>query len=124
MNKLESCSKCSCVMRRTITMPAKTASLWGVDWRDGLSSNLYSKALGRQVSSKREEEKIMRAKGFVPESDFGEGFIDKQREKMQAKVDKQEAINKSYIDNLNKFDGDKLKAVEHTFPAHEMLKEE
>lgn len=124
MDRIEECKTCSCVMKRQVTIPAKTATLWNGNWNEGLSSNMYSKALGRKVASKRQEEQIMRQKGFIPESDLGADFIDNQRAKMQESADKQANINKTYIDNLNKYEGDKIKAVVETFPAKEMLKDE
>ena len=65
----------------------------------------------------------MRAKGFIPESDFGEGFIDNHRQKMADTEKEQAKINDTYTANLKEFNGDKIKAVEKTFPAHAMLNE-
>lgn len=125
MDSEEICGECNLVMKRQITTPAKTATLWGVDWRDGLSGNgYYSRALGRSVSSKRVEEKEMKAKGFIPESELGAHYIDDRLEKEKQEKDEQDAINKTYKENLTKFNGDKIKAVTETFPAHEMLKQE
>ena len=56
----QTCDHCDGDLKKMITMPAKTASLWGVDWRSGLGSNMYSKSLGAHVTSKREEEDRMR----------------------------------------------------------------
>jgi len=119
----QTCDHCDGDLKKMITMPAKTASLWGVDWRSGLGSNMYSKSLGAHVTSKREEEDRMRAKGFIPESDFGEGFIDNHRQKMADTEKEQAKINDTYTANLKEFNGDKIKAVEKTFPAHQMLNE-
>ena len=119
----QTCKRCGASLKKLISMPAKTASLWGVDWREGLSSNRYSTALGRKVSSKREEERVMREKGFVPESDLGKHFIDDHRTKMHNKEREQAKINETYAANLKKNNGDKIKAVTETFPAHQMLNE-
>ena len=93
----QTCDHCDGDLKKMITMPAKTASLWGVDWRSGLGSNMYS--------------------------NFGEGFIENHREKMHNKEREQAKINDTYAANLKEFNGDKIKAVEKTFPAHQMLNE-
>ncbi len=122
-DEAQECQNCGNTLKKLISMPAKTASLWGVDWREGLSSNKFSTALGRKVSSKREEERVMREKGFVPESDLGKHFIDDHRQKMHNKEREQAKINDTYKANLEKNNGDKIKAVTETFPAHQMLKQ-
>jgi len=117
----QTCPTCSTQMKRLISAPAKTATLWHGNWSEGLSSNLYSKALGQRVSSRRQEEEIMRSKGFIPESDLGDGYLDKVASDRQQAAVEQDKINDEYKANLKKFNGDKIKAVEETFPAHKML---
>ena len=119
----QECKGCGNTLKKLVSMPAKTATLWGVDWREGLSSNKFSTALGRKVSSKREEERVMREKGFVPESDLGKHFIDDHRQKMHNAEREQAKINETYKANLDKHGGDKIKAVTETFPAKAMLNE-
>jgi hypothetical protein len=75
------------------------------------------------VHSKRDEESIMRAKGFVPESDFGKHFIDDQQAKLAAEKAAGDAESKRWLDNVAKFDGNKELAAAETWPAHEMLKQ-
>lgn len=118
------CEKCHIVMAPILSVPAKTASLWNGSWNAGLSGQgFYSTALGKKVHSRREEDNIMKAKGFVSESDMGRGYIDSHIDKVAEATLAQDKINSTYIDNLNKYGGDKIKAVTETFPAHEMLKQ-
>jgi putative FmdB family regulatory protein len=117
------CEDCGTVMTRKVSMPAKTASLWSGGWRKGLASDgFFSPSVGARVGSKREEEKIMNARGYIREADLGgESFFDSQTSKAHAERDKHEKTAARYRENLEAFGGDKLKAVEHTFPAQEML---
>jgi hypothetical protein len=117
------CTDCDKPMVKLISMPAKTATLWHGNWSSGLSSSgFHSSSVGGRVANKREEEKIMRARGFIREKDLGgDGFYDKMTQKGRDERERLDNMATTYIDNLKKFDGDKMKAVEHTFPAHEML---
>ena len=118
------CSDCHIVMVPTITLPAKTATLWNAGWNAGLSSTgFYSPSVGAKVSSKREEAKIMEKRGFVAESDIGANTIERMQSKSAEESAKADAIAATYRDNLTKFGGDKIKAVTETFPAHKMLEE-
>jgi predicted nucleic acid-binding Zn ribbon protein len=118
------CSSCHVVMVKMISMPAKTAGMWASDWRDGMSgAGFYSPSLGKTVGSAYHERKIMESKGFVAESDMAPGFIDRHIEKKAEDAAKADAISNTYINNLTRFNGDKIKAVSETFPVHEMLKE-
>jgi len=110
-------------MKRLVSMPAKTQSLWSGGWRKGLSSDgFFSPSVGGRVSSKREEEKIMNARGFIREADLGgEQFYERQTAKQYEEKEKHDKTAARYRQNLKDFGGDKMKAVEHKFPAHEML---
>ena len=117
------CSHCHVVMVPYIGLPAKTASLWTGGWNAGLSSTgFFSPSVGAKVSSKREEARIMEKKGFVAESDIGSDRIERLESKAAEERAKADAIAATYKDNLQRFGGDKIKAVTETFPAHEMLK--
>lgn len=117
------CETCHIVMIKMISLPAKTAGLWDGGWRNGMSgAGYFSPSLGTHVSSQHEERKIMEKKGFIAESDMGAGYIDSHIQKQNEEAERQEKITKTYVDNLQKFGGDKIKAVTETFPAHEMLK--
>jgi hypothetical protein len=118
---------CSCgaESKRLISSPARTATLWNAGWNSGLSNNgFYSYSAGQKVSDKREEETIMRSRGYINEKDLGgDSFYDQYMNDAKADRDGLDAMSKSYRDNLTKFDGDRVRAVTETFPAHEMLKQ-
>ena len=114
------CEPCSMAMVKLISLPAKTASLWGVDWRDGLSSNQFSHALGRKVTSKREEAKILQERGFVSENDLGKDWFDNTQAKQLEKFQEQDRRTETYTKTLAET-GSKEMAIEKAFPAHECL---
>lgn len=119
------CSRCDVPKRKLISAPAKTATLWNSGWNSGLSNNgFYSYSAGHRVANKREEEAIMKSRGYVNEKDLGgENFYNDYMTEKKNERDELDATAKTYRDNLAKFDGDKVRAVSETFPAHEMLKQ-
>jgi predicted nucleic acid-binding Zn ribbon protein len=119
------CGKCEVPKRKLISLTAKTATLWNSGWNSGLGgSGFYSHSAGQQVANKREEEQIMRSRGYVNEKDLGgENFYNDYMTEKKNERDGLDAMSKTYRDNLKKFDGDKVRAVTETFPAHEMLKQ-
>lgn len=119
------CGQCDIPKRKLISAPAKTATLWNSGWNTGLQgSGFYSYSAGQHVTNKREEEAIMRSRGFVNEKDLGgENFYNDYMTEKKNERDALDATAKTYRDNLAKFEGDKIRAVSETFPAHEMLKQ-
>lgn len=119
------CKSCHTVMTKKFPIVAKMSSLWNAGWNKGLEGQgIYSKSLGKKVHSQREEEDIMRAKGFVPESDFGKHFIDDRQERLAAEHKKGEMESQRWLDNVKKFGGNKELAAVETWPAKEMLEQE
>jgi len=114
------CEPCSLAMRKLVSMPAKTPTLWNAGWTEGLSSNMYSHALGRQVANKREEERIMNANGFVNEKDLGDGWFENAQSKIIEKRKEQDRRSAIYQKTLEET-GDANKAVETAFPAKDCL---
>jgi hypothetical protein len=116
------CADCHKPMVQLVSMPAKTATLWHGGWSSGLSSGYFSVSAGKHVANKREEEKIMNARGYINEKDLGgEVFYERMTMKGREERDRLDNMANTYIKNLEKHDGDKMKAVVETFPAHEML---
>lgn len=114
------CPHCGDAMIRLISMPAKTPTAWNGGWTDGLSHTMYSKALGRKVANRREEERIMNEQGFVAESELGEGWIEKKQAEVVERRQAQDKKTEIYQEAL-KETGDPVKAVERAFPTHECL---
>ena len=114
------CPNCSDAMLKMVSMPAKTANAWHGNWTDGLDSNYYSSALGRKVSNKREEAKILESRGFIAESDLGVGWMERKGAEVVQKRNAQDAKTEIYNKVLAET-GDAAKAVEEAFPARECL---
>jgi len=114
------CTPCSMAMTRLISMPAKTPNAWHGNWSDGMGHTMYSMALGRKVANKREEQKIMEARGFVNEKDLGEGWYEKTQSTLQWRKDERTKKSEIYKKTLEET-GSAEKAVEVAFPASEAL---
>jgi len=119
------CPQCSQQSVKLVSMPAKTATLWNSRWNEGLSNTgFFSYSAGQQVCDKRQEEQIMNKKGFINEKDLGgDSWHASKSQAIKDDQSKLEADAARYRTNLKKFDGDKVKAVEETFPAKQMLEE-
>ena len=119
------CAACDVPKRKLISAPARTATLWNSGWNSGLNgSGFYSPSAGQMVGNKREEEQIMRSRGYINEKDLGgDNFYNDYMTNAKNDRDGLDAMSTTYRDNLKRFDGDKIRAVSETFPAHEMLKQ-
>ena len=119
------CPVCDVPGVQQVSMPARMTTLWNAGWNAGLSNNgFFSHSAGHRVSDKREEERIMNARGFVNEKDAGgEAMYDTLASR---KIDEKKQLDTTanlYRENLKRFDGDKVMAVTETFPAREMLEQ-
>jgi len=83
-----------------VSMPAKTPGGWHSNWSEGLSSNQFSPSLGKRVANTWEEAKIMKSKGFIPESDLGKDWIANTQEKLSHKWQAQADYSDKYQENL------------------------
>ena len=114
------CAACGRGFKTKLTCHAKTASQWADSWQAGLSSNMYSAALGHGVSSRRHEERLMKQKGFIPESDLPAHYFEEQQEKNNKEAVKNENETKRYKAALSS-GKTKEEAVVEAFPAKEMI---
>ena len=119
------CAICGGDTRRLISAPAKTATLWNSGWNSGLSNNgFYSYSAGHRVANKREEETIMRSRGFVNEKDLGgDSFYDQYMNNATSDREHLDDEAARYRGNLQKFGGDKVRAVTETWNAKDMLEQ-
>lgn len=114
------CKTCSLAMVKMISAPARTSDAWEGGWRDGLSSNHYSVALGRKVSSRRQEAKIMEERGFVCEADLGKDWFENTQAKQLEQIREQDRRTDIYTKTLSET-GSKEMAMEQAFPARDCL---
>jgi hypothetical protein len=116
------CAKCHIVMYRLISLPAKTASLWNGGWNAGLDSQgVWSHALGKKVSSKREEAKILESKGFVSENDLRPHWFEDEQQKKLEKAKEQDKLTETYLSKCKEYGGDASRAIVETFTAEACL---
>ena len=119
------CGKCHSDLIIGVTMHAKTAQDWA-GWQAGLSSNMYSSALGRKVVNQREEEKIAKSMGFIPLSDLKQDFVENKIEATRAEDAKFDRMNDAYqakVAEGGSTYGAAIRAVEELMPAKQMLAE-
>lgn len=116
------CSNCSGEFKQDIVMIAKTPMRWG----DSMFplNGFYSQALGKKVSNKREEERILNAKGFVRESELGKDVVERVTAKRIEETEKTDKFINKYTTALEKHGGDKVKAMVEAAPAKEILRGE
>lgn len=116
------CVNCDIVMHRLPPLIAKTASIWNDGWNAGLDGQgVYSMALGKKVHNKREEEKILNAKGFISEKELGSHWWDDQMAKKQAKLAEQDRLTDTYNSKVKEYNGDKTRAMTETFTTEACL---
>lgn len=114
------CPDCGEDSRRIFSLCARTTAHWGdSDW--GINGK-WDAGLGQRVFSRSHQDRILRERGLVRESDLGgDNFVQDYKTKAFAERDRLDKVSQTYTDNLKKYNGDKMKAVVDTFPAHEML---
>ena len=109
-------------MRKMISLPAKTASLWNSGWNKGLDGQgVYSVALGKKVHSRREEAKILEDKGFVSEADLAPHWWEDQQAKKLEKIVEQDRLTNLYNSKVTEYGGDKVRAMTETFTTEACL---
>jgi len=116
------CKKCTIVMKKLPSVVAKTASLWNDGWNKGLDGQgVFSQALGKKVHSRREEAKILEAKGFVSEADLGPYWFEDQQAKKLEKLKEQDRLTDTYNSKVTEYGGDKIRAMTETFTTEKCL---
>jgi hypothetical protein len=109
-------------MRKMVSLPAKTASLWNSGWNKGLDGQgVFSQALGKKVHSRREEAKILEAKGFVSEADLAPHWWEDQQAKKLEKIVEQDRLTNLYNSKVTEYGGDKIRAMTETFTTEACL---
>jgi putative FmdB family regulatory protein len=119
------CANCGSDFVDKVTMPAKMAEQWA-GWQEGLSSNMYSAALGRKVVNQREEAEIAKSMGFVAASDLPSNYVEDRTAAAKEEDAYFDKMNDAYQAKLTEGGGTygaAIKAVEELMPAKQMLKE-
>lgn len=104
---------------RLPSLPAKTPGLWHAGWTNGMEGGVFSAALGQKVANKHEEARIMKQRGFIPESDLGKHWIDDTQAKLEQKWQAQADYTATYQENLKTMSQED--AVAATWSAEDCL---
>ena len=116
------CVTCDIIMKKLPPLLAKTSTLWNAGWNAGLEGQgFHSHALGKKVHSKREEAKILEAKGFVSESDLAPHWWEDQQAKKLDKLKEQDRLTDTYNSKVTEYGGDKIRAMTETFTTEACL---
>jgi|TARA_R100001530_G_scaffold134174_1_gene108550 hypothetical protein len=118
--------ECGGALSKCLGSFAKTPSRWGDETGKYGVNGMFSPGLGRYVTNRREEEKIMRSMGKIPESDMGKHYIQDKIEEERVKEEKITKNLNTYREKVQQYgntEEGKIKAITETLPAKEMLKE-
>lgn len=114
------CKSCSLQMKKMVSLIAKTPAAWHSNWSAGMSHTYFSKALGKHVANRREEEKILNKRGFVSEADLPQYWYEDKMSEVVQKRKEQDRIADTY-NSLVKSGVSKEDAIVQTFPAEKCL---
>ena len=124
------CEVCGSISYKVFPLISRTAGAWAEQTSE--TGGFWSVPLGQNVKGERQEEKIARSRGLVPESQLGKHFIADWTENRKREVKEENAETARYETNLaearNHCRGDdgaaKAEAVSKTFTASDMLAKE
>ena len=112
---------CECCGADSVKLMPLTANMNAMWQETCLQHNDYfSPSLGRNVSGRREEEKIMKAKGYVPESALPQHFWEDEGRRRIAKAEEQNKYIDKYTAKLAEGKS-KEEAVNETFTVDKCL---
>lgn len=120
------CALCQGDFVDKVSAPARTNSLWGDETGTYGVNGMYSRALGRRVTNKREEEKIARSMGYVNASDLPTDYVDDKISAQLAEDAHFDKLNNAYQKKVQEGGntyGAAIQAVTELLPAKEMLKQ-
>lgn len=118
------CPHCEKDARRKICMPTRTSSSWG-DTQWGINGK-YDSGLGTRITSYSQQDKLLRERGLIRESDFGTHFYADYTQKQKNEKKRLDNIANQYHQAVLSHGDDPerhVKAATETFPAQQMLDE-
>ncbi len=116
------CPTCGKPAGKQLSMPASTPGRWGDQTGKFGVNGFYDRGLGARYQTSMQREKIMDAKGLVPESSFGKHHVEDSLQRQAAHQAGQDKNIARYKANMKKFEGDKARAIAETFSVAEMKK--
>ncbi len=117
------CTACSLVMRKQVSLVAKTAGLWNAGWQEGLSNHgKYDAGLGCKVYSEKHRDEILSAKGLTRVSDLGgKNFIDDKIASFDAKREEELKLDNAFKAAKIKHGEDYEKIYDEVMPGKAIL---
>jgi hypothetical protein len=116
------CPTCGQRAEKQIATPAFTPGRWGDQTGKYGVNGFYDRGLGARYQTSMQREKIMDAKGLVPESSFGKHHVEDTLQKQASHQESQDKDIARYKANMKKHEGDKARAIAETFSVAEMKK--
>jgi len=116
------CFKCQSPAARLVSMPAKTASLWG-DSCFGINGT-FNRGLGTHITSRAQEDAICKERGLVREADLQTHWHSDNNKRLQDDKAALDKVSNDYHAAVLSHGDDPerhIKACTETFPANEML---
>ena len=117
---------CSCggSIRKVVSVPARMAEQWA-EFPNGVNGR-FSPGLGTRVYNRKHEDKILKEKGLVRESDLGRDFVERKIDKIEsdaiAKTRKQTKVMKD-LGSWYKKTGSWEKAWDKALPGKKILRD-
>lgn len=113
--------KCDCCGQHAKKQMPLTANMNAM-WQETClqHGDYFSSALGKYVSGKREEEKIMKSKGFINEKDLPQHYWEDEGRRRMAKAEEQNKYIDTYTQKLSEGKS-KEDAINETFTADKCL---
>lgn len=117
------CPHCQKTAVKKLSAPAYTPGRWGDQTGKYGVNGFFDRGLGATYHTSMEREKLMEAKGLVSLSDFDDNYVEDKAQETIAHQTMQDANLKEYKENVQKFGGDKAKAIGETFSIEKMEKQ-
>lgn len=114
------CEMCDDKLIPLVTAPAKTSANWGDQTGTYGVNGYYSKALGAYTSSQKEEAKIMKSRGFIPEADLPKRYWEDETSRRVAVAEQQDKYTAEYKGLLSSGKS-KEEAIAETFSTERIM---
>lgn len=108
------CPSCGGATQRLVSMPARTSASWGD------SQGYFDRGLGCYVENSQHRERVMKAKGLAPLSDFAKHAVEDYAESQVNERKEHERVMARLESNMKEHNGDQAAAIAATFPLESL----
>ena len=117
------CPECDKESIKQVSTPAHTPGRWGDQTGKYGVNGFFDRGLGARYHTSMQREALMDKKGLVSTGDFDKHHVEDSLQRQVVAENQADANIARYKSNLNKFEGDKSRAVAETFSISEMKKQ-